>query len=68
LGLPQKYKVKNVLTWMNDISLSQKGNFYEISIASYKSFSISEALNWRARAGFEEKKVDVFDNPDQMDF
>jgi ribonucleotide reductase beta subunit family protein with ferritin-like domain len=68
LGLEQKYKIKNTLSWMNDISLSQKGNFYECRISEYKSFSIAEALNWRARVGLEEKKVDVFDNPDQMDF
>lgn len=68
LGLPQKYKIKNALTWMNDISLTQKSNFYENRVGSYKSFSVSEALNWKARAGLEEKTVDVFDNPDQLDF
>jgi ribonucleotide reductase beta subunit family protein with ferritin-like domain len=68
LGLGQKYKIKNTLSWMNDISLTQKGNFYELKISDYKSFSNQEALNWKARVGLVEKKVDVFDNPDQMDF
>lgn len=68
LGLPQKYKIKNTLTWMNDISLTQKSNFYENRVGSYKSFSVQEALNWKARVGMGEKKVDVFDNPDQLDF
>ena len=68
LGLGQKYKIKNNLTWMNDISLSQKTNFYEGRVGSYKAFSKQEALNWKARVGLVEKKVDVFDNPDQMDF
>jgi ribonucleotide reductase beta subunit family protein with ferritin-like domain len=68
LGLPQKYKIKNTLTWMNDISLTQKSNFYENRVGNYKAFSVSEALNWKARAGMEEKTVDVFDNPDQLDF
>ena len=68
LGLQQKYKVKNVLTWMNDISLTQKTNFYEARVGEYSSFSTKEALNWRARVGLEEKKVDVFDNPDQLEF
>jgi ribonucleotide reductase beta subunit family protein with ferritin-like domain len=68
LGLTQKYKIKNTLTWMNDISLTQKTNFYEARVGAYKSFSVSEALNWKARAGVELKKVDVFDNPDQLDF
>jgi ribonucleotide reductase beta subunit family protein with ferritin-like domain len=66
--LPPKYKIKNTLTWMNDISLTQKSNFYENRVGSYKSFSVSEALNWKARVGLGEKKVDVFDNPDQLDF
>jgi ribonucleotide reductase beta subunit family protein with ferritin-like domain len=68
LGLGQKYKIKNCLTWMNDISLTQKGNFYELNIASYKNFSMKEALNWKLRAGLDKKTVDVFDNPDQLDF
>lgn len=68
LGLPQKYKIKNTLTWMDDINLSQKTNFYEARVGAYKSFSVSEALNWKARVGLEQKKVDVFDNPDQLDF
>lgn len=71
LGLSQKYKVKNCLAempWMKDISLTQKGNFYELRNSSYSQFSVTEALNWRARAGLEQKTVDVFDNPDQLDF
>jgi ribonucleotide reductase beta subunit family protein with ferritin-like domain len=68
LGLTQKYKIKNTLSWMNDISLTQKVNFYEATNPNYSNFSRKEALNWRARVGLEEKKVDVFDNPDQMDF
>jgi ribonucleotide reductase beta subunit family protein with ferritin-like domain/uncharacterized coiled-coil protein SlyX len=66
--LPSKYKIKNTLTWMNDISLTQKTNFYEGRVGSYSAFSMKEALNWKARVGLEEKKVDVFDNPDQLDF
>jgi ribonucleotide reductase beta subunit family protein with ferritin-like domain len=68
LGLGAKYKIKNTLSWMNDISLTQKGNFYECRIGNYQSFSKQEALNWKARVGLEEKKLDVFDTPDQMDF
>jgi ribonucleotide reductase beta subunit family protein with ferritin-like domain len=68
LGLGQKYKVKTVLTWMNDISLSQKTNFYEGRVGQYSQFSSKDALNWKARVGLEEKKVNVFDNPDQLDF
>jgi ribonucleotide reductase beta subunit family protein with ferritin-like domain len=68
LGLSAKYKIKNALTWMNDITLTQKTNFYEGRVGQYKSFSVSEALNWKSRAGLTDKKVDVFDNPDQMDF
>jgi ribonucleoside-diphosphate reductase subunit M2 len=69
LGLPLKYNVKNNLTWMNDISLTQKGNFYEVRIGSYKNFSVKDALNWKKRVGMDtnEKKVDVCDNPELFD-
>jgi ribonucleotide reductase beta subunit family protein with ferritin-like domain len=68
LGLSQKYNIKVVFPWMKDISLTQKANFYELKLSEYSQFSIKEALNWKARVGLEEKKVNVFDTPDQMDF
>jgi ribonucleotide reductase beta subunit family protein with ferritin-like domain len=68
LGLPLKYNVKNKLTWMNDISLSQKGNFYEVRIGSYKNFSVKDALNWKKRCGIDkEESVSVYDNPELFD-
>jgi ribonucleotide reductase beta subunit family protein with ferritin-like domain len=68
LSLPTKYNVTNKLTWMNDISLSQKGNFYEVRIGSYKNFSVKDALNWKKRCGIDkEETVSVYDNPELFD-
>jgi len=53
---------------MNDISLSQKGNFYEVRIGSYKNFSVKDALNWKKRCGIDkEESVSVYDNPELFD-
>jgi ribonucleotide reductase beta subunit family protein with ferritin-like domain len=67
LGLPLKYNIKNNLTWMNDISLTQKGNFYEVRIGSYKNFSVKDALDWKKRVGLKESKIDVYERPDLFD-
>jgi len=60
LGLEKIWDVPSPFTWMNDISLQQKGNFYEVRISSYKQFSLSEALDWKKRINVEEEK-DVTD-------
>lgn len=67
LGLPTKYNVKNSLSWTEDISLSQKGNFYEVRIGSYKSTAIKDALDWKKRCGLVKSSVNVFENPELFD-
>jgi ribonucleotide reductase beta subunit family protein with ferritin-like domain len=62
------YKVKNPFTWLDDISMEQKGNFYEVRVGAYKKKSLADVLNWKKRAGLEEQKVDVFANPEEVDF
>lgn len=67
LGLPTKYNVNNTLTWTQDISLSQKGNFYEVRIGSYKSTALKDALDWKKRCGITKSTVNVFENPEMFD-
>ena len=47
LSFPSHYGVKNLFTWLNDISMEQKGNFYEVHISTYKKKSLAEVLDWR---------------------
>lgn len=62
------YNVKNPFTWLDDISMEQKGNFYEVRVGAYKKKSLADVLNWKKRAGLEASEVDVFANPENVDF
>jgi ribonucleoside-diphosphate reductase beta chain len=59
-GLEPHWGVKNPYTWMNDISLQQKGNFYEVRISSYKQFSLAEAME-RTKGAKEAKDLTEVD-------
>lgn len=62
------YKEKNPFTWLDDISMQQKGNFYEVRIGAYKKKSLSDVLNWRKRAGLVVESENLYSNPDAIDF
>lgn len=68
LGYSAHWGATNPFTWMNDISLTQKGNFYEVRIGNYKQFSLSDAVDWKKRTGQLEKEKDVFTDPSSIDF
>lgn len=68
LSYSSHFKVRNPFTWLDDISMEQKGNFYEVRIGAYKKKSLSDVLNWRKRAGLIEDKIDVYENPEDVDF
>lgn len=68
LSYSSHFKVRNPFTWLDDISMEQKGNFYEVRIGAYKKKSLSDVLNWRKRAGLIENKIDVYENPEDIDF
>lgn len=68
LSYSAHYNVVNPFTWLNDISMEQKSNFYEVRVGAYSKKSLADVLNWRARAGLEEKTVDAYQNPDDVDF
>lgn len=69
LSYSSYYKVKNPFTWLDDISMEQKGNFYEVRIGAYKKKSLTDVLNWKKRAGLtDENKVNAYVNPEDVDF
>lgn len=60
-GLPKKYNIEEVnLPWANDMSLSEKSNFYETK-STYKKLDLKTALDWKKRAGIDngEKKKKI---------
>lgn len=62
------YKTKNPFSWANDISLQQKGNFYEVRIGAYQKKSLKEILDWQKRAGLRTNETDAFARPEEIDF
>jgi len=68
LSYSSYFNVKNPFTWMNDISMEQKGNFYEVKIAAYKKHSLGDILDWKRRAGLVPEKVDIYKNPEDVEF
>jgi ribonucleotide reductase beta subunit family protein with ferritin-like domain len=68
LSYSPNFKVRNHFTWLDDISMEQKGNFYEVRIGSYEKKSLSDVINWRKLAGLIEDKIDVYENPEDVDF
>lgn len=69
LSYQQHFKVRNPFTWLDDISMEQKGNFYEVTIGAYKKKSLSDVLNWRKRAGLtDDNNNNAYENPEDVDF
>ena len=68
LSYSSHYAVRNPFTWLDDISMEQKGNFYEVRIGAYKKKSLSDVLNWEKRAGLVEETKSVYDNPEEVEF
>jgi len=68
LSLSSVFNVKNPFTWLDDISMEQKGNFYEVRIGAYNKKSLSDVLNWKKRAGLIETNNNVYEKPEDVDF
>jgi ribonucleoside-diphosphate reductase subunit M2 len=50
-GLEIKYNTKPQLSWMSDIGLEHKNNFYERKVGNYKKGSLQVLLNWEKLIG-----------------
>ncbi len=44
-------------SWMNDIAMEQKANFYEIRVGNYKQSDLKSALDWEARIKGKEHLI-----------
>ncbi len=65
-GYPKLYNanIDDLPSWMNDIAMEQKSNFYEVRVGNYKQSNLTKALNWKERiTGNEKKKLDAIKNP-----
>jgi ribonucleoside-diphosphate reductase subunit M2 len=68
LSYSPHFKSSNPFTWLEDISMEQKANFYETRVGAYKKKSMKDILNWEKRAGLVEDKINVYVNPEEVDF
>jgi ribonucleoside-diphosphate reductase beta chain len=67
LGLSIHFGSKNPYTWLEDLNLEEKNNFYDVSVGAYKQSSLKEAVNWKSRVGGKEE-IDPYSNPDSFNF
>lgn len=56
-GLEPIYKLENPYSWMNDITMEQKSNFYEVSVGSYKKGDLNKLLDWESRTGITQTQT-----------
>lgn len=68
VSCPTLYNVKNPFTWLNDIIMERKGNFYEVTVAAYKKKSLAELLDWKKRVGLVKETINPYDNPEDVEF
>jgi len=69
LGQPTHWGATNPFTWLNDISMSQKANFYEVRVGAYSRTSFKQAVDWRGRAGLTVRDTEMpYSTPEQVDF
>lgn len=61
-GHPPLYDIdiESIPTWMNDISMDQKSNIYELRVGNYKQFSLRKTYSGDVEA--------VYSNPETVDF
>jgi ribonucleoside-diphosphate reductase beta chain len=61
--------VNEIPSWMREIGLEPKGNFYEVRIGNYKQSSIGKALNWKGRiTGSSDENSLACSDPTSIDF
>ena len=61
------YGGKKNFTWLNDMAMEQKANFYEVRVNAYKKGSAEKLANWKVRTGLIKTSQNVYDNPEDID-
>jgi ribonucleoside-diphosphate reductase beta chain len=54
-------------TWMNDIAMEQKANFFEITVGNYKMSSNKQSIDWKSRINPNLNDNLGYDNLDSVD-
>lgn len=70
-GHPKIWNIsyEDIPTWINDLSLEQKSNFYEIFVGSYALSNLQESLDWEQRIKGKSDIINrAFSNPLSIDF
>ncbi len=69
-GLEIRYHSKPNLSWMPDIGIEKKNNFYELKVGNYKKASLQTLLNWEDLIGMgdENKVLNGVEEPEKVDF
>jgi ribonucleoside-diphosphate reductase beta chain len=67
LGYEPHYKTTYTLSYMNDINLSVKSNFYEIRVGNYTRYDPKKMLDLDVLTG-KSKKVDAIKDFQDLDF
>lgn len=69
LGHLPHYTTSPLPSWLEEASLVQKNNFFEVRGANYTRNSLTNAVNWRKRAGREgHGTISAYDDPSAVDF
>lgn len=56
-------------TWIRDISLKQKGNFYEVRTGNYIKGNLEQAIDWRGRIRGKSEEINLAcSDPSEVDF
>lgn len=56
-------------TWIRDLSLNQKGNFYEVKIMNYVKTGLTKATDWQSRISGNSEKINMAClDPSEVDF
>lgn len=63
-------KIDQLSSWLGDLSMEQKTNFYEGRSGNYKQTNIKRALDWKGRISgkYEEDKKKAYEDPSSVNF
>jgi len=68
-GLEIRYNVSPKLSWMEDLGLQKKNNFYERKVGNYKKASFEDQFNWKKSIGMEdESAANGVEDPTEVEF
>lgn len=61
--------VGNLPTWIRDISLQQKGNFYEVRTGNYIKGNLEQAIDWQNRIRGRKEEINLAcSDPSEINF